>query len=168
MMEFLKFDFDIYTIVAIIGFSTAALLIDLKTRRIPNWLTVSIAVSGFVYHLFAGGWGGLWMSLGGFLTGFGVLLVLWLIGGGGGGDVKLMGGIGAWMGALPTFLIFIGSALFAVVCTIAIILWSNFSPRRTTTGENKPIRSVVKQTIPYALPVAMSIWALFLVRLFQG
>ncbi|MCA9135253.1 MAG: prepilin peptidase, partial [Planctomycetales bacterium] len=116
---------------------------------------------------------GLGMALGGFATGFGILLLLWLIGGGGGGDVKLMGAVGVWLGALPTLIVFIASAGFAILCTVGIIVWNQINNHPTasensaeslgeSSDENTQQRPLLKQTVPYALPVAMSIWALLL------
>jgi prepilin peptidase CpaA len=66
----------------------AAALVDVRSRRIPNWLTGSIAVAAIVVHAF-GGWAALGVSLA-------VMAVLTLAGtfvysrgGIGGGDVKL-------------------------------------------------------------------------------
>ena len=103
------------TLFAVILFTSAAVVFDLRSRRIPNWLTVSSGALGLVYHLATGGISGLGFGLGGFVVGFGVLLVLWLVGGGGGGDVKLMGAVGAWLGPVPTIMIFIGSVAFAIL-----------------------------------------------------
>lgn len=148
------------TLLAVIAFTTIAMSIDLKERRIPNWLTVSAASGGLVWNIITQGWDGLLLSLGGFGTGFGILLLLWLIGGGGGGDVKLMGAIGAWLGALPTLIVFLSSAGFAILCASGMILWSR--TRQNGSGESEG--SVLKQSVPYALPVAMSLWALLLVH----
>ena len=65
-------------LIAVMLFMLLALVTDLKDRRLPNWLTVSSAALGLVYHLATGGWDGLLFSLGGFATGFGLLLLLWL------------------------------------------------------------------------------------------
>ena len=163
-------ELDTIATLAVMVFTSIALCIDLKCRRIPNWLTVSSAVLGLAYHVASSGVSGLFLSLGGFGTGFGILLILWLIGGGGGGDVKLMGAIGAWLGAFPTLLVFIGSAVFAVVCTIGLLVWAQFAPKRVpaAAGQNENGHtSVMKQTIPYALPVTLSIWTLLFVHFLQ-
>jgi prepilin peptidase CpaA len=151
---------DLYAFLAVLGFTSIAVSIDLKTRRIPKWLTVTAAVMGLAYHVVTYGLAGLMTSLAGFATGFGILLVLWLIGSGGGGDVKLMGAVGAWLGAFSTLLVFIGSGLFAVVCTVALIVWN----RRSPAPANK--ETLMRFTIPYALPVSLAIWTLFAFQMF--
>lgn len=156
------------SILAVIVATSIAVSIDLRTRRIPNWLTVSTFVLGLFYHIFTGGLDGFLLSLGGFATGFGTLLVLWLMGSGGGGDVKLMGAVGAWLGAFPTLLIFIASAVFAVFCTIAVLVHAHYGPQQLVADggvQNSNQASVMKQTIPYALPVNLAVWSLFVFTL---
>lgn len=161
-------------LIAVMLFMLLALVTDLKDRRLPNWLTVSSAALGLVYHLATGGWDGLLFSLGGFATGFGLLLLLWLIGSGGGGDVKLMGAVGSWLGAFTTLIVFIGSALAAVVCMLAVLIWSssnNVPSNQSSDGAGAGAvaqTSVMKQTIPYAVPVTMTVWSIFLYQIFMG
>ena len=156
---------------------TIAVVIDVKTRRIPNWLTVSAFVAGIAYHVVTNGWQGLGFAMAGFGVGFGILLVLWLIGGGGGGDVKLMGAVGAWVGPLCTLLIFLGSAIFAVFCVIVLMVRNrlkgkrnrDFVPAPATTAEVPTnSRTAIKQYIPYAVPVAMASWMVFLFQLIKS
>jgi prepilin peptidase CpaA len=145
---------DLNTFAAVLAFTTIAVWIDVRTRRIPKWLTITCALLGLAYHATSAGLPGLAVSLGGFATGFGVLLVLWLSGAGGGGDVKMMGAVGAWLGAFTTLLVFIGSGLFAVICTLGMLAWNR---RRTAVVNGE---SLMRITIPYAVPVSMAIWTL--------
>src|SRR6516162_5029677 len=71
---------------------------DLRTRRIPNWLTVSGFFLGIALNSIFGGWHGAVASLEGAGLGLGILLPLVLMRGFGAGDWKLMGAIGALMG----------------------------------------------------------------------
>ena len=159
-------EFDLISFVVVMAVVAVAVTIDLRTRRIPNWLTVPAFAAGMLFHIVTGGWSGFLFAGGGFAVGFGILLALWLIGGGGGGDVKLMGAIGAWLGAPITLIIFFGSTIFSLVCTVAVIVWfrkpvpnSNATPTAAAVATNT---TALKQTIPYALPVAMTVATLFL------
>jgi prepilin peptidase CpaA len=70
---------------------------DLRSRRIPNWLVLPFLVAGLAVSTWLHGWTGLKESLLGLLMGgllFGILAVM---GGMGGGDVKLCAAIGAWI-----------------------------------------------------------------------
>jgi prepilin peptidase CpaA len=71
---------------------------DLRSRRIPNVLTFGAAAAAFAYHLATGGVGALGQSALGWLVGVLVFIVPFALGGLGGGDVKLVAALGAWIG----------------------------------------------------------------------
>jgi prepilin peptidase CpaA len=79
-------------------FALAAGIMDLRSRRIPNWLTMPAAMCAILLHALAGGWRGAGISLLGVLLGLGILLPFVLIRGLGGGDWKLVGALGAFFG----------------------------------------------------------------------
>jgi len=77
-----------------------AAVIDVRSHRIPNWLTVSGLVFGLVYSACVPFWRGhgfLW-ALGGAAIGFAVLFPMWLLRMMGAGDVKLMAMVGSLLG----------------------------------------------------------------------
>ena len=76
-----------------------AALWDIRTRRIPNWLTLSGVVLGVALNTFLFEINGLWFSLKGLGVAFGVYFVLYLLRAMGAGDVKLMAAVGAAAGA---------------------------------------------------------------------
>ena len=87
-----------YVVVAAVA--AAACVIDLRERRIPNWLTFSAAGSGIAYHLFVNGFSGLGFAAGGWIVGVAIFFLPFLLRGLGGGDIKLLGALGAWLGPL--------------------------------------------------------------------
>lgn len=72
---------------------------DIRTRRIPNWLTLSGVILGVALNTFLYEISGLWFSLKGLGVAFGVYFVLYLLRAMGAGDVKLMAAVGAAAGA---------------------------------------------------------------------
>jgi prepilin peptidase CpaA len=72
---------------------------DIRTRRIPNWLTLSGVILGVALNTFLFEINGLWFSLKGLGVAFGVYFVLYLLHAMGAGDVKLMAAVGAAAGA---------------------------------------------------------------------
>ena len=90
---------DIKTMIPVICIALAlAVAWDLKTQRIPNVLTAPLGVGGLVFHLTTTGLPGLKSSALGLAMGLGIFIVPFLLGGMGGGDVKLLAGLGAWLG----------------------------------------------------------------------
>jgi len=83
---------------AALAVALAACLTDVRTRRIPNVLTLGAAAGACGYHLAAGGWSGLGTALAGWGVGLLMFLPLFALRGMGGGDVKLLAALGAWLG----------------------------------------------------------------------
>jgi prepilin peptidase CpaA len=86
---------------------------DLRTRRIPNRLTVPALLTGIAVNVWLSGWHGLAMSLEGAGIGLGLLLPVVLLRGLGAGDWKLMGALGAMVGPGMTITILIVSVCLA-------------------------------------------------------
>jgi prepilin peptidase CpaA len=86
--------------VAALAVSAMACATDLKTRRIPNWLTLSAAAGAFGFFLAGQGWRGLGWSAAGWIVGLAMFFPVFLLRGIGGGDVKLVAALGAWLGPL--------------------------------------------------------------------
>jgi prepilin peptidase CpaA len=94
----------------LIGLLLTAAVIDWRTCRIPNWLTVGGMLFGLLYNAVAHGFtAGLLPALAGLAVGLVLLLPLYVLRVMGAGDVKLMAAVGAVLGA--------PAILYAVVCT---------------------------------------------------
>jgi prepilin peptidase CpaA len=116
------------TLLALAGLSVGAAWWDVRERRIPNLLTVS----GFFLALLLRvplGLGSIWAGLAGAGIALALSLVFFLAGGMGGGDVKLLVAVGAFLGPhrlLPGLLVM---AIAGSVMAIWVIL------RRGALGE---------------------------------
>ena len=97
-----------------------AAIIDGLKLKVPNWITFPMILSGWAVSAMSFGWVGLGWSLVGTAVGLGLLLPLYAIGGMGAGDVKLLAGVGAWVGATDTFYAFCVTAIVGGV--IAVIM----------------------------------------------
>lgn len=78
---------------------SVAVVTDLQSSRIPNWLTIPSMVIAMGAHAYMNGIGGFFFSLTGLGAGLGLFLLLYLVGSIGAGDVKLMAAVGAMLGA---------------------------------------------------------------------
>ncbi len=165
-------------VLFVAAFVAMAAVSDLRTRKLPNRLTVPALAAAVLTHTLVNGLPGLAFSLLGFVTGFGILLILWLVGGGGGGDVKLMGALGAWLGSSLTLTVFLVSTSLAVIAAAVILLtgmlgrgyWgvhrrylasgstSRPNKRKRSSPEERALGRQRRRLMPYAVPVAVGTW----------
>jgi prepilin peptidase CpaA len=96
---------------------------DLRSRRIPNWLTVSGFLIGIAANTVLGGWGGLKTSLLGAAVGLAMLLPFVLLRSLGAGDWKLAGSLGAFVGPGILVDLLLGSVFVAGVMAVALVIY---------------------------------------------
>lgn len=92
---------------SLIALTAIAVYTDFRSRRIPNLLTAGGLLVAFSYHFSNQGVTGLLFGFKGLGVGLFLLLIPFILGGIGAGDVKLLGVIGAFKGssfAISTFL----------------------------------------------------------------
>lgn len=131
--------------VPMLGLLAWAAAVDLRTRRIPNWLTFSLALAGlalsFTWARTVAGPGDAALGL---LTGFGIGFALFGLGAWGGGDVKVLAAVGAWVGPLPTLIVF-GTA--AVISMVFALVQATVQGRLTALFRNA---TVIATSLAYA------------------
>jgi len=106
-----------------------AAVIDGWKLKVPNWLTFPFVMSGWIYHVLTEGAWGIQSSLLGTVVGLGLLLVPYVIGGMGAGDVKLFAGVGAWMGPQVTFYAFCVSAVVGGILAVFQVTYRGLRAR---------------------------------------
>ena len=111
---------DAITLAAVVGSGGVGAAVDLRTRRVPNWLTLSTAALGVVLaatHLTA-------TSLLGAVAGcaLGLLLMLpgHIVGATGAGDVKLFAAVGALLGPTRIGLAFVYTAILGGALALVV------------------------------------------------
>jgi prepilin peptidase CpaA len=104
-------------------FMAASLYTDVRTQRIPNLLTVPFACGGILFHCATTGFieGGLY-AVTGLSLGCLLLAIPFALGGMGGGDVKCLGTVGAWMGPDRIFWIFLYGAMAGGVLALFLLV----------------------------------------------
>jgi prepilin peptidase CpaA len=113
---------DLVALATILAGTALGAAIDLRTRRVPNLLTMGLAAIGVVYA--AAGIGGLSIgaSLAGLALGLALMLPGHVIGATGAGDVKLFAAAGAFVGPAHIVWAFIYTALAGGAMALLISL----------------------------------------------
>lgn len=120
-----KPSYDLLFLIAAVVCALAGAVFDVRSRRIPNFITLPSILTGLIFHGIAGGWRELGFSALACLICGGVFLVFWLAGGMGAGDVKLMAAVGC-LGGLPllnTAWLLILTALSGGVMALVLAIW---------------------------------------------
>jgi prepilin peptidase CpaA len=155
-----------------------AAIIDGRSLRVPNWLTFHFLVGGLLFALWKGGSSLLSTSLMGAGAGLMCLLPLYAIGGMGAGDVKLMAGVGAWIGPWLTLWAFFSTAIAGALIATGMIVYSGKLYRHVammhtighevltirspgTLSERAARRKPTMTLLPYAIPIAVGTIAFF-------
>ena len=153
---------------------------DIRNFKIYHAVTVPLLLSGFLFRFLLGGWAGLGDSLSGAFFGFASLLIFYIIGGMGAGDVKLMAGVGAWLGMPLTFHVFLAASLAAGIYAVALVvlhhglgetvvyfqlMWLRLTTFTRRLGTDSKIEDEVKRDdrrsrlIPFAAMILVGIFA---------
>ena len=107
-------------LVALVGAVT-----DVRSARIPNRLTYTAIVAALVLRTGLLGLSGLKSGAFGMLVAGGLFLFLFLLGAMGGGDMKLMAAVGAWVGSDEVGMLLIAAALAGGVLALGRIIFRN-------------------------------------------
>jgi len=137
---------------------------DLKNRKIYNLVIFPGILLAFGLHAYETGWTGLGFSVLGFLAGLGILLIPYLLGGMGAGDVKLLALIGALKGT--SFVLFTAfyMAILGGIIALGILLfrkgllksllYSFYTKRYGMKMSDFFDKQTLKVTYPYGVAIA--------------
>jgi prepilin peptidase CpaA len=120
-----------------------ACIYDFRSREIPDWIPILLIVTAAVAVGFDGISVSFYQLLLGVLVGFGVMATFGLAGGLGGGDVKLVAALGAWLGPIALLVVLFWIALIGMLLAIGF-------------------RLAGKKDLPYAPAIALG-FAVFLI-----
>lgn len=136
---------------------------DFRQRRVPNWLVLAGAVSALAALAigslpFESGWRASLLGAG---VGFGVLLLFYVVGLMGAGDVKFAAALGLWVGAAALLPIWIIASLLAGLHGLLWLVLRRWAalPRLVNVLFGQPaVASKVTKTrfIPYAAYLALA------------
>lgn len=159
-------------VILAVGIGIAAVAEDLWHRQISNWTSLAALTGGLGWHFFERGGHGVVSAFGSALAGFGVFLAFYLLGGMGGGDVKLMAGFGAvlgkpsilleaalWaaaIGGLMAALVLIGRAIFKFFKPVVKVAASG--PEEVVSEDVVSEEVEKRASIPYAPAITLGVW----------
>lgn len=165
--------------LAVLALGAAASSIDWTTRRIPNALTFGATAAGLAFAAATGGFEALGWSAAGFGVGIALFLPLFALRAMGGGDVKLLGAFGAWLGPALVCWVAVYGAIAGGIVALPLIVWrgrfratmvnlwalvthwrvAGLKPHPVVTLENP---DAVR--MPYALPISVGALATLWLR----
>lgn len=159
----LNYPMDPIAAVVITAASLLGALTDLRNRRIPNWLTGPVFLSGLV-------WSGIQSGLVGIAEGFvGALvlatpyLVLYAYFHGGAGDAKLTGALGTWSGLTHSFTLLLCIAVSGAIVACLYLSYVRLRQRPPSIGcsggqQTKLFKTSLKTTYRRQMPYGPSIF----------
>jgi prepilin peptidase CpaA len=118
----MKTEIDLYLIIFLSAVLIVASVNDLRFQKIPNLLTYPAMAVAVGCHVVMNGLDGLLFSTAGLALGIAILIIPYLMGGMGAGDAKLMGAVGAILGAREVFIAFLFTAIIGGVYTLILFL----------------------------------------------
>ncbi len=152
-------------LAALLGFLAVAVVSDIAARQISNSLVIMMISCGLILQLGIGGFPAVIAALLGVLIGGAALLPMYMAGGMGAGDVKLMGAAGAMLGPAGALIAVIYTYMAGAVLGLAYLSWrfvqSNTSV--ATDSAAKQVRAYASSThFPFAPAIAvgciLSLW----------
>jgi len=138
---------------------------DIWRRRVSNYVTAGAFLAGVGLQFYLKGVPGLGDSLLGGLYGFVAFLVFYLLGGMGGGDIKLMAAFGAILGADKVLWAVFFTAVVGGIAGLvyfAVVKLKRFIRDRRIGHGDAPDR---KAMIPYAPAISLGVLMSFLTEL---
>jgi prepilin peptidase CpaA len=131
---------DAVVIAAVATSGAASAFVDLRSRRVPNALTVGIAVVGLALSAAHVSDVSLLAALGGLAIGCALMLPGHVLGGMGAGDVKLFAALGTMLGPTRIVMAFLYTAIAGGILAVSV------ARRRRTLGATLERTAVLVRT----------------------
>jgi prepilin peptidase CpaA len=134
---------------------------DLYRRRISNVTTAGAFILGLAVQTALHGLKGAGSALAGTFCGFIVFLIFFLLGGMGAGDIKLMAGFGAVLGASQTLMAALLTAMVGGVFAVLYLLVRKVRNKPKTDAAGAKTGA---EAIPYAPAITLGVLLSFAAR----
>ena len=143
-----------------------AAALDVRTRRIPNWLVLILGTLGIVYSTLEVPVSvGLWKAVGGIGLGLALWLPFYALGWLGAGDVKFFAAASAWLGPTRALEAALAAAVTGAALAVVWMLWTYGVKRALATLgvatatpavlAPSPRTGVGQRTLPYGVALAL-------------
>jgi len=153
-----------------------AVFFDYNERRIPNILLASGLILALLLHAWTGGSADVLSALKGLGTGLALLIIPFVLGGMGAGDVKLLGFIGACQGSIFALNTFLWMAIWGgIIAVIILAMQRQFGAafKRLRRGvflagigmanlTDMVHKDEFSMYYPYAIPIALGVLSSFI------
>lgn len=141
---------------------------DLARNRIPNLLNALALAGALSLGVLASGWSGAANALAGVAVGGGIFIPLYLLGGMGAGDVKLMAAAGAFLGPSGALMAAVSSLIAGGALGLGLLAWRLVGRRSmveqllagdagSTGGFRATLHGARKERFPYAVAIATGV-----------
>lgn len=137
---------------SLLAFVATAAMLDLRTRRIPNWLNAAAVAAAVIISVFESGGRGLTASGAGLATGALIFLPFYLAGGFGAGDVKAMSAIGAFLGPRGALVTAAWILVVGGLCAAVVLVARRWRRSSRDTG---PPAAGGREPFPYGVAIAL-------------
>ncbi len=129
-----------------------AMITDIRSNRIPNWLTFPAMIMGLGFNFISAGAYGLLFGIEGLLLGISLFIIIYILGGMGAGDVKLMGAVGATLGPQMVLWAAFYTAIIGGIYALAVIAFHSRT-KATRTALIETIKGFVySRSLKYNKP----------------
>lgn len=112
---------EIPLFITLIGLLTLSVIADIQSHKIPNVFTYPGMLVGMIAHGYTSGASGVLYSIEGLFLGMAFLIVFYIMGMMGAGDVKLMGAVGSILGPAGVFKAFLFTAIAGGIYALIVL-----------------------------------------------
>lgn len=154
--------------LVLVAAAGVACFTDLRSMRIPNWLTLPLLAAGLAHAAMTGGWYGVLLSVGASLVAGLVFIIGYAFFRGGAGDAKLMLAIGSWVDFDHAMLLMMTVTIAGFLQAMVVVVirgsvadipmvifdgwWKVFSTAKRFIGGRLPVGAVAADGTAHAAP----------------
>ena len=130
---------DLFLLFDALAIAILAAIMDVRERRIPNWLTYPAMGAGALLRSYSFGWHGLLTALGGCVLAGGIVFVFYALRTMGAGDLKLLAALGSIVGPHHAINVLLATGIAGGVLALIYVVY-----RRRTRATLSNVGTVLR------------------------